>query len=430
MVARLAKALWVTLIAMAGFTVIVSPGGSPASASPRMSITVQPTSGPVGSPVTVSVHGGADCGAVIFESINGGGGWAVGVSASARSSQTVLIPSFVGTFRSIAVTHGVYRFSVSCFIAPGASEAFQTAVATFHVTVSPSAASRFVGMARTPDGRGYWLAQAGGGVYSFGDAPFHGSLPGIGTVPASPIVGIAATPDGGGYWLVGSDGGIFAFGDALFEGSLPGRSLAPALPIVGIVPNADGAGYWLMGADGVQFVFGTAPYCPERLWYHFAAPYFPPGFVDGQEAVVGVSANAGSFAMVGFSEVGSSTSGGSFPGLGGTCSGLASTAFGDTFGLDTAPEAQVAGLATSVAGRGPWLVGIDGGVFALPYSTSSGSQIPAPLFYGSLPSIGVLPAAPIASITATPDGGGYWLLGADGGVFAFGDAHFYGSAAG
>ena len=29
-----------------------------------------------------------------------------------------------------------------------------------------------------------------------------------------PIVGMAATPDGKGYWLVASDGGIFAFGDA------------------------------------------------------------------------------------------------------------------------------------------------------------------------------------------------------------------------
>jgi len=29
----------------------------------------------------------------------------------------------------------------------------------------------------------------------------------------------------------------------------------------------------------------------------------------------------------------------------------------------------------------------------------------------------------------TPDGHGYWLVGADGGVFAFGDAGFHGSAA-
>jgi hypothetical protein len=52
---------------------------------------------------------------------------------------------------------------------------------------------------------------------------------------------------------------------------------------------------------------------------------------------------------------------------------------------------------------------------------------PAPL-YGSLPGLGVVPRAPIIGITATPDRKGYWLVGADGGVFAFGDAGFYGSA--
>jgi hypothetical protein len=30
----------------------------------------------------------------------------------------------------------------------------------------------------------------------------------------------------------------------------------------------------------------------------------------------------------------------------------------------------------------------------------------------------------------TPDGRGYWLVASDGGVFAFGDATFYGSAGG
>ncbi len=34
-----------------------------------------------------------------------------------------------------------------------------------------------------------------------------------------PIVGMAATPDGKGYWLVASDGGIFTYGDAGFYGS-------------------------------------------------------------------------------------------------------------------------------------------------------------------------------------------------------------------
>jgi hypothetical protein len=30
---------------------------------------------------------------------------------------------------------------------------------------------------------------------------------------------MATTPSGGGYWLVASDGGVFSFGDATFHGS-------------------------------------------------------------------------------------------------------------------------------------------------------------------------------------------------------------------
>jgi hypothetical protein len=38
--------------------------------------------------------------------------------------------------------------------------------------------------------------------------------------------------------------------------------------------------------------------------------------------------------------------------------------------------------------------------------------------------------ASVVGVTATPDGQGYWLVGSDGGVFAFGDAGFYGSTGG
>ena len=74
-----------------------------------------------------------------------------------------------------------------------------------------------VGMAATPDGKGYWLVASDGGIFAFGDAAFHGSTGAIHL--NQPIVGMASTPDGGGYWLVASDGGIFAFGDAPFYGS-------------------------------------------------------------------------------------------------------------------------------------------------------------------------------------------------------------------
>ena len=57
-----------------------------------------------------------------------------------------------------------------------------------------------------------------------------------------PIVGIAPTPDGGGYWLVASDGGIFSFGDAGYYGSMGNKPLNK--PIVGMAATPDGA--WLL----------------------------------------------------------------------------------------------------------------------------------------------------------------------------------------
>jgi hypothetical protein len=74
-----------------------------------------------------------------------------------------------------------------------------------------------VGMACTSTGKGYIMAGADGGVFTFGDASFHGSL--AGTKLAAPIVGICLSPTGKGYWLVAGDGGVFTFGDAAFEGS-------------------------------------------------------------------------------------------------------------------------------------------------------------------------------------------------------------------
>jgi hypothetical protein len=37
---------------------------------------------------------------------------------------------------------------------------------------------------------------------------------------------------------------------------------------------------------------------------------------------------------------------------------------------------------------------------------------------------------PIVGIAPTADGGGYWEVASDGGIFAFGDARFYGSMGG
>jgi len=75
-------------------------------------------------------------------------------------------------------------------------------------------------------------------------------------------------------------------------------------------------------------------------------------------------------------------------------------------------------MAATPDGGGYWLVASDGGVFAFGDAAFHGSTGATPL------------DAPIVGMAATPDGGGYWLVASDGGVFAFGDAAFEGSAAG
>ncbi len=67
---------------------------------------------------------------------------------------------------------------------------------------------------------------------------------------------------------------------------------------------------------------------------------------------------------------------------------------------------------------GYWFTASDGGVFTFGQDH----------FYGSTGNIKL--NKPIVGMAATPDGEGYWLVASDGGVFAFGDATFYGSTGG
>jgi hypothetical protein len=81
-----------------------------------------------------------------------------------------------------------------------------------------------------PSGLSYWEVASDGGIFTFGNATFHGSMGGA--TLNQPVVGMASTPDGGGYWEVASDGGIFSFGDATFHGSMGGTTLNQ--PVVGM----------------------------------------------------------------------------------------------------------------------------------------------------------------------------------------------------
>ena len=83
--------------------------------------------------------------------------------------------------------------------------------------------------------------------------------------------------------------------------------------------------------------------------------------------------------------------------------------------LATSPAHALATTGTANPASGLWLVAADGGIYTYgdaPYYGSTGGE--ALNKY-------------IVAMAATPDGKGYWLVASDGGVFAFGDAAFYGS---
>jgi SpoIID/LytB domain protein len=198
--------------------------------------------------------------------------------------------------------------------------------------------SPILGMAATPAGAGYWLVAADGGIFSFGDAQFYGST---GAIKLNkPVVGMASTVRGQGYWLVASDGGIFSFGDARFHGSTGAIKLNK--PVVGMAPTPSGNGYWLVASDGGIFAFGDAEF------------------------------------------------------------------FGSTGGIKL--NKPVVGMASTPSGRGYWLLAADGGLFSFGDAA----------YHGSLPGSGV--NGPAVAMRPTRTGGGYLIVTAAGAVVSYGDA--------
>jgi len=231
---------------------------------------------------------------------------------------------------------------------------------------------------------GYWLVAGDGGVFSFGNAAFHGSTGGLRL--NRPVVGMAATPAGDGYWLVASDGGIFSFG-APFEGSAGGLRLNS--PVVGMAPTPSGRGYWLVAADGGIFTYGDAPFLGSM------------GGVPLNRPVVGMAATpSGRGYWLVASDGGIFTFGDA--GFHGSAGGLRL-------------NRPVVGMAAAPSG-GYWLVASDGGIFT--YG--------AP-FLGSLPGLGV--SAEATGMAPTRTGGGYLVVTAPGSVHSFGDAPQFGGMA-
>jgi hypothetical protein len=247
-----------------------------------------------------------------------------------------------------------------------------------------------------PGPRGYWLVGSDGGIFTFGQANFYGSMGGI---PLQrPVVGITPTHDKQGYWLVASDGGIFSFGDSNYYGSIPGLGIHPAgsgqadsldAPIVGMVPSSDGNGYFMVASDGGVFAFGDAKFagsCPGI------------GGCAGSAVAVMPDHSGNGYWLV--------TSAGDI------------YAFGDApfFGAPSPQSSPVVNAVATTDGHGYWILYANGTVLPFGDAGSLGNPV------GYVNSFN-----PATSIFPTSDGLGYWVASAKGDVFTYGNAPFLGS---
>ncbi len=199
-------------------------------------------------------------------------------------------------------------------------------------------------------------------------------------------------PGVSGYWILQADGSLTALGDATDFDSPPidGRA-------VQIAPTPSGKGAVVLDETGQAHALGDAPSLR--------------GLTDADRSQLSVDERPITIAMTpsGWGYWIFTTHGRAF-------------AFGDAPVLNDLRSVQLNGeiidSAVSADGDGVFMIGSDGGVFAL-----GGAR-----FAGSIPQVlpGVTLDAPIVGIVADPDGAGYWLVAADGGVFAF-DAPYRGS---
>ena len=287
--------------------------------------------------------------------------------------------------RSIVARHAATRQAVAgVATANGCSAPAQTAT----------------GQYTNPGGDGYWLTTEGGVVRAYGNAHAGGSAPGSG----SRVVGILPAPASGGgssnadaYLQVTAGGIVVPSNGAPSYGDLSGVRLSS--PIVGIAPA--GQGYWLAAADGGVFAFGDAPFYGSMAGRHLNAP------------IVGIASAGLGYWLV-------AADGGVF-------------AFGDArfFGSMAGRHlnAPIVGIATPrnvPAFPGYWLVAADGGVFSFGDARFLGSMGGRHL---NAPIVAMAFGSDVAAGTDALGDQGYWLAGADGGVFAFGDVAFCGSGA-
>ena len=186
-----------------------------------------------------------------------------------------------------------------------------------------------------------------------------------------------------GYWLFTGLGNVYASAGARGFGS-PAAKHAKQPAVVGMAATPDGGGYWMVGASGRIWAFGDAGHL---------------GWTPRREPVRGIGADpAGGYWLF-------------------TTSGTIHHAGrARSFGSPAAHHArnpQIVGMAATADGRGYWMAGATGRIWA----------------FGDAAHLGWSPRRqPVAGIVADPTGG-YWLFTASGSIYRAGGAAWFGSPA-
>ena len=204
--------------------------------------------------------------------------------------------------------------------------------------------------------------------------------------------------------------------------------------ITGMAVTPDGEGYWLVGTDGGIFAYGDAPFYGSLGSIRLNGPVVAiTSTPDGEGLLAGGHRRRclrfrgrRLLRVDGRPHASPARSWESRPRLTVTgtgsspptaaCSPSATPRSTGRWGLRTW-LAGVTGIAATNDGKGYWMVAGDGGVFAFGDATFYGSSEAKP------------PPASIAGMATTPDGDGYWMVGNDGSVYTFGDAPSLGSTA-
>jgi hypothetical protein len=329
---------------------------------------------------------------------------------------------------------GPYTWSVSIGLLPSGL-ALDSATGAITGTPRASGPATFTVTVTDADGQ---TASEG---YAFAVAP----------APAPPVappsISTSALPDaqvGAAYdQTIAGSGGTTPYTWSVSAGSLPaGLSLDPAVGALSGTPSATGQDSFTVTVTDANGLTASKGYTLE-VDAAPAAPVAPPSItttslpdgLDGSPYAVTPDVSGGTGPYTFWLSSGTLPSGLSLNPTTGTINGTVTAgattetftvAMTDGDGHTTTqvytlavatPSANSRVIAATPDGKGYWVVGENGAVMAFGDAVLYGSAVHMDL------------NGPIVGISATPDGKGYWLVASDGGVFSFGDAGFFGSAA-